>query len=382
MFSDISNLNLFFQRLQLETGVLLHEGESVIVFDEIQRAPLVRQAIKYLVKDGRYYYIETGSLISIKKNVKDIVIPSEEHRIAVYPMDYEEFLEATGNNTYPIIRNIYKSDESAGDAIHRTQMRNFRAYMAVGGMPQAVKAYAEGKSFAEIDDIKRKIIELYEEDFNKIDSSGRISKLYDAIPSQLMLGRKNFSISNVLSKKVSKKDEELLSDLIDSKTVLISYNTTDPSIALNQTKDSSSYKLFLADIGLFVTLLFRDESKIYNDIYKKLLSNNLNINLGYLFENVVAQMITAAGRRLFYHTWKKEGSTHSYEIDFLISKRAKVVPLEIKSSNTRFHDSITEFAKKYSSKVEEQYLLSQKDVKNEDNLQFKPIYMIPFILEE
>ncbi len=252
VFSDISNLNLFFQRLQLETGVLLHEGESVIVFDEIQRAPLVRQAIKYLVKDGRYYYIETGSLISIKKNVKDIVIPSEEHRIAVYPMDYEEFLEATGNNTYPIIRNIYKSDESAGDAIHRTQMRNFRAYMAVGGMPQAVKAYAEGKSFAEIDDIKRKIIELYEEDFNKIDSSGRISKLYDAIPSQLMLGRKNFSISNVLSKKVSKKDEELLSDLIDSKTVLISYNTTDPSIALNQTKDSSSYKLFLADTGLFV----------------------------------------------------------------------------------------------------------------------------------
>lgn len=334
MFSDISNLNLFFQRLQLETGVLLHEGESVIVFDEIQRAPLVRQAIKYLVKDGRYYYIETGSLISIKKNVKDIVIPSEEHRIAVYPMDYEEFLEATGNNTYPIIRNIYKSDESAGDAIHRTQMRNFRAYMAVGGMPQAVKAYAEGKSFAEIDDIKRKIIELYEEDFNKIDSSGRISKLYDAIPSQLMLGRKNFSISNVLSKKVSKKDEELLSDLIDSKTVLISYNTTDPSIALNQTKDSSSYKLFLADTGLFVTLLFRDESKIYNDIYKKLLSNNLNINLGYLFENVVAQMITAAGRRLFYHTWKKECSTHSYKIDFLISKRAKVVPLEIKSSNT------------------------------------------------
>lgn len=382
VFSDISNLNLFFQRLQLETGVLLYEGESVIVFDEIQRAPLVRQAIKYLVKDGRYYYIETGSLISIKKNVKDIVIPSEEHRIAVYPMDYEEFLEATGNNTYPIIRNIYKSDESAGDAIHRTQMRNFRAYMAVGGMPQAVKAYAEGKSFAEIDDIKRKIIELYEEDFNKIDSSGRISKLYDAIPSQLMLGRKNFSISNVLSKKVSKKDEELLSDLIDSKTVLISYNTTDPSIALNQTKDSSSYKLFLADTGLFVTLLFRDESKIYNDIYKKLLSNNLNINLGYLFENVVAQMITAAGRRLFYHTWKKDGSTHFYEIDFLISKRAKVIPLEIKSSNTRFHDSITEFAKKYSSKVGEQYLLSQKDVKNEGNLQFKPIYMIPFILEE
>lgn len=381
VFHDIADLDMFFRRLQIETGVMLYKGESVIIFDEIQRAPLVRQAIKYLVADGRYYYIETGSLISIKKNVKDIVIPSEEHKIEMYPMDYEEFLLATGNQTYSLIREIYQSGKPVGET-NRKLIRDFRVYMAVGGMPQAVEAYVNGASFQEIDRVKREIISLYEDDFRKIDNSGRISRMFEAIPSQLSSDKKRYIITSALNKPKTRKDEERLSDLLDSKTVLASYNTTDPSLALNLTKDDSSYKLFTADTGLFITLLFNDESKVDADIYSKLLSDRLNINLGYVYENMAAQMIASTGRKLYYHTWKKKNSTHSYEVDFLLSSGTKITPLEIKSSSIRFHDSISEFAKKYSAKVGKQYVLSQRDVAREANLYFKPIYMLPFILED
>ena len=381
IFNDIADLNYFFLRLQLETGVTLYEGESVIVFDEIQRAPLVRQAIKYLVLDGRYYFIETGSLISIRQNVKDIVIPSEEYKIPVYPMDYEEFLSATGSTSYSVLRKLYSQNAPIGESTHRKLMRDFRLYMAVGGMPQAVDCYVQNKNFEEIDMVKRRIIDLYEEDFKKIDSTGRISRLFDSIPSQLMAGKKRFVISNALKKKTTSKDEELLSDMLDSKTVIISYNTTEVNLSLNLNRTLDSYKLYLADTGLFVTMLFKDEGGVYKDIYKKLLSDKLDINLGYLFENMVAQMIASSGRNLFYHTWRKENSTHQYEVDFLIIKNGKISPIEVKSSSVRYHSSITEFAKKYSSQVNEQYLISQKDVGKEGMLKLKPIYLLPFILE-
>ena len=372
IFNDIADLNRFFLRLQLETGVTLYKGESVIVFDEIQRAPLVRQAIKYLVLDGRYYFIETGSLISIRQNVKDIVIPSEEYKIPVYPMDYEEFLSATGNTSYSVLRKLYSQNAPIGECTHRKLMRDFRLYMAVGGMPQAVDCYVQNKNFEEIDMVKRRIIDLYEEDFKKIDSTGRISKLFNSIPSQLMAGKK---------RKTTSKDKELLSDMLDSKTVIISYNTTEVNLSLNLNRTLDSYKLYLADTGLFVTMLFKDEGGVYKDIYKKLLSDKLDINLGYLFENMVAQMIASSGRNLFYHTWRKENSTHQYEVDFLIIKNGKISPIEVKSSSVRYHSSITEFAKKYSSQVNEQYLISQKDVGKEGMLKLKPIYLLPFILE-
>ena len=381
IFNDIADLNYFFLRLQLETGVTLYEGESVIIFDEIQKAPLVRQAIKYLVLDGRYYFIETGSLISIRQNVKDIVIPSEEYKIPVYPMDYEEFLSATGNTSYSVLRKLYSQNAPIGESTHRKLMRDFRLYMAVGGMPQAVDCYVQNKNFEEIDMVKRRIIDLYEEDFKKIDSTGRISRLFDSIPSQLMAGKKRFVISNALKKKTTSKDEELLSDMLDSKTVIISYNTTEVNLSLNLNRTLDSYKLYLADTGLFVTMLFKDEGGVYKDIYKKLLSDKLDINLGYLFENIVAQMIASSGRNLFYHTWRKENSTHQYEVDFLIIKNGKISPIEVKSSSVRYHSSITEFAKKYSSQVNEQYLISQKDVGKEGMLKLKPIYLLPFILE-
>ena len=381
IFNDIADLNRFFLRLQLETGVTLYEGESVIVFDEIQKAPLVRQAIKYLVLDGRYYFIETGSLISIRQNVKDIVIPSEEYKIPVYPMDYEEFLSATCNTSYSVLRKLYSQNAPIGESTHRKLMRDFRLYMAVGGMPQAVDCYVQNKNFEEIDMVKRRIIDLYEEDFKKIDSTGRISRLFHSIPSQLMTGKKRFVISNALKKKTTSKDEELLSDMLDSKTVIISYNTTEVNLSLNLNRTLDSYKLFLADTGLFVTMLFKDEGGVYKDIYNKLLSDKLDINLGYLFENMVAQMIASSGRNLFYHTWRKENSTHQYEVDFLIIKNGKISPIEVKSSSVRYHSSITEFAKKYSSQVNEQYLISQKDVGKEEMLKLKPIYLLPFILE-
>ena len=381
IFNDIADLNRFFLRLQLETGVTLYKGESVIVFDEIQRAPLVRQAIKYLVLDGRYYFIEKGSLISIRQNVKDIVIPSEEYKIPVYPMDYEEFLSATGNTSYSVLRKLYSQNAPIGEITHRKLMRDFRLYMAVGGMPQAVDCYVQNKNFEEIDMVKRRIIDLYEEDFKKIDSTGRISGLFDSIPSQLMTEKKRFVISNTLKKKTTSKDKELLSDMLDSKTVIIFYNTTEVNLSLNLNRTLDSYKLYLADTGLFVTMLFKDEGGVYKDIYNKLLSDKLDINLGYLFENMVAQMIASSGRNLFYHTWRKENSTHQYEVDFLIIKNGKISPIEVKSSSVRYHSSITEFAKKYSSQVNEQYLISQKDVGKEEMLKLKPIYLLPFILE-
>lgn len=379
-FEDIGNLNMFFLRLQAETGITLYDSESLIIFDEVQLFPKARQAIKHLVADGRYSYLETGSLISIKKNVKDILIPSEEMKIQVYPMDYEEFCNATGGN-YELLRQIYNMGKAIGQATNRKLMRDLRIYMAVGGMPQAVEAYTQGKNFSEIDMIKRQIISLYEEDFKKIDASGRISALYHSIPAQLSKDSRKYRITTAIGKKNNTKSEELLYELIDSKTVLPCYNSTDPRVSLTDTKDFDSYKLYLSDTGLFVTLMFIDRPVTENDVYAKMLSDKLPANLGFLYENLIAQMIASSGRELFYHTWGKEGSTHYYEIDFLISEGSKINAFEIKSSGTGKHESINVFYKKFSKNVRNIYLLSQKDVGKEENLLLKPFYLMPFLVK-
>ena len=378
-FGDIGNLNIFFLRLQAETGITLYEHESLIIFDEVQLFPKARQAIKHLVFDGRYSYLETGSLISIKKNVKDILIPSEEMKIQIYPMDYEEFCDATESN-YELLRQIYNSGAAIGQATNRKLMRDLRIYMAVGGMPQAVEAYVNKKNFSEIDMIKRQIISLYEDDFKKIDDSGIISALYHSIPAQLAKDTRKYRITTAIGKKNNTKAEELLYELIDSKTVLPCYNSTDPRGSLTNTKDFSSYKLYLSDTGLFVTLLFIDRPVTENDIYAKLLSDKLPANLGYLYENLVAQMIASSGRELFYHTWEKNKSTHYYEVDFLVSEGSKINAFEIKSSGTGKHESITEFSKKFSQNINKIYLISQKDVGKEENLLLKPFYFTPFLI--
>ena len=344
-------------------------------FDEVQLFPRARQAIKHLVKDGRYHYIETGSLISIKKNVKDILIPSEEMKITVYSMDYEEFCNATGNN-YHLIKQLFDMKKAVGQEVNRKLMRDMRIYMAVGGMPQAVEAYVNGNNFSTIDNVKRQIIYLYEEDFKKIDPSGKISALYHSIPAQLAKGQKNIVCPLYLKRE---KEELLLFDLFDSKTVLPCYNSTDSKVSLSSSKDINSYKLYLSDTGLFVTLMFIDRPITENEIYAKLLSDKLPANLGYLYENLMAQLLASKDRELYYHTWQKENSTHYYEIDFLISEGSKISAIEVKSSGLGKHDSLCEFAKKYSKHIKNCYIFSQKDYKQENGIQFMPIYLAPFI---
>lgn len=380
VFDDISNLDIFFLRLQAVTATQLYERNSVIIFDEIQLAPNVRQAIKHLVKDGRYDYIETGSLISIRKNTKNILIPSEEIKIDVYPMDYEEFNWACGKD-YSILEKIILNKTAIGQSVNRTLMRDFRIYMAVGGMPQAVEAYINKKSFQEIDLIKKGIIELYKDDFRKIDPSGRISSIFESIPSQLSLHKNRFFISKATNSKKRNKDEEYLADLIDSKTVLICNNIKDPSVALNLTKDFNSYKLYFADIGLFITQIFNSKSLVDENIYSKLLSDKLDANLGYIYENAAAQIIKSSNRELLYHSWKEKNQTHLYEIDFLIDDKTKLIPIEIKSSEKNNHKSIDEFSKKYSSKISRRILFSQNDISHEGMLELKPIYLLPEFLK-
>ena len=379
VFEDISNLDIFFLRLQSLASVKLYERNSVIIFDEIQLMPKVRQAIKHLVKDGRYDYIETGSLISIKKNVKDILIPSEEVKINVYPLDYEEFCWACGKD-YSIFKKIIDYKKPVGQATNRYLMRDFRIYMAIGGMPQAVEAYLEKKSFQEIDFIRKEIINLYEDDFRKIDPSGRISMIFDSIPSQLASHKNKFYLSKIVAKKVTTKDKELLFNLIDSKTVLICYNVNDPNIALNLTKDLDKFKLYILDIGLFTTMLFNDKNLVSENIYNKLLSNKLDANLGYLYENAVAQIIAANDRKLYYHTWYDKDKRSSYEVDFLTSDNNKIIPIEVKSSDVNNHSSINKFSNKYSSCISRRILFSQNDIGHDNMLELIPIYLAPIVI--
>ena len=377
-FDDIHNLDMFFLRLQAVTEIDLFVHESVIIFDEVQLFPKARQAIKHLVKDGRYHYIETGSLISIKKNVKDILIPSEEMKIQVYPMDYEEFCDATGTN-YQMLRKVFELGRGLGPQVNRKLMRDLRVYMAVGGMPQAVDAYVKGNNFAMIDQVKRQIIGLYEDDFKKIDPSGKIAAIYRSVPAQLSRDVRRYRISSATGKRKTTSDDQLIYDLFDSKTVLVAYNSTDPRVSISQTKDLDSYKLYIADTGLFITLMFIDRPAVENEIYAKLLSDKLPANLGYLYENLVAQMLTASGRELHYHTWEKEGSTHYYEIDFLISQGVKVSAIEVKSSGSGRHESMLEFRKRYSKNIKDCYILSQKDIDQKEHLKFLPVYLTPFL---
>lgn len=381
VIEDINDLDLFFIELQNTTHINLIERKSLIIFDEVQFCPKARQAIKHLVSDGRYDYLETGSLISIKKNTKSILIPSEEHKINVFPMDYDEFLWATSGNP-DVISMAVNYNKPLGQEINRKMMRDFRMYMAVGGMPQVIDTYLKTNNFSKVDEAKREILKLYNDDIYKIDSSGRMSAIFNSIPSQLALKKNRFVITSATGKQKTTKDEERLFDLIDAKIVLPCYNVINPGPSLLQTKDFDTFKLYLCDIGLFTSMLFDNGNGISNDIYSKLLSDKLPADLGYMYENVVAQMITSTNRNLYYHTWQKENSTHSYEVDFIIQSHGKVIPIEVKSSNTSTHESIDQFSNKYSKYIGRRFLFSQKDYGNDNMLELKPIYSFPFVLKE
>lgn len=380
LFDDLSDLNYIFLQLQLTYNTSLKERKSCIVFDEVQLCPKARQAIKALVADGRYDYIETGSLISIRKNVKDILIPSEERKLHMYPMDYEEFRWALEDNvSVPILKQLYDAKKQIGQAANRKLLRDFRLYMLVGGMPQAVEKYIITNDLSEVDLVKRDILTLYEDDFRKIDSSGKLSILFDAIPSQLMSNASRYKVSSVLEGSRGKDIIEQIAELKDSGTVLVSYHVNNPEAGLAQNKDLSRFKLFVADTGLFVTLAFKDKSFTENDIYSKLLNGKLHANLGYIYENIVAQTLAANGHELYYHTFLNEKSRHNYEIDFLISSKNKVCPIEVKSSGYKSHSSIDAFTEKYSSRIDHGILIYTKDYMRDGTLEYIPVQMAQFI---
>lgn len=380
LFDDISDLNYIFLRLQLIYHKELHERKSLIIFDEVQFCPKARQAIKHLVADHRYDYMETGSLISIRKNVKDILIPSEERQVQMYPMDFEEFKWALGDTvTIKLLRESFEKYQPLGDDLNRRMMRDFRLYMLVGGMPKAVSTYIETNNMRLVDEEKRDILRLYESDFMKIDSTGKAAMLFKSIPSQLEKNASRYQVSSVLENQRNSTVLELISEMESSKTVLVAYKSDDPNAGLTRTKDLENFKLFVCDAGLFTTMLFMDKDFTENIIYEKLLSDKLSVNLGYLYENVVAQILKANGNSLFYYTFLDEKSRHNFEIDFLLARNNKVCPIEIKSSGYKTHASLDAFSEKYSSRILNKYLVYTKDLGKDKDVFSIPVYMTMFL---
>ena len=380
LFNDVSDLNRIFMRLQLEYGVELKERKSVIIFDEVQLAPKARQAIKYLVKDGRYDYIETGSLISIRKNVKDILIPSEEVKLHMFPMDYEEFRWALGDTTtIRLLQGCFHDKTSLGDATNCKLMRDFRLYMLVGGMPQAVVVYLETNNLEKVDNVKRSIITLYEDDFNKIDPTGNASKIFRQIPAQLTSNANRYLAWSATDGTRNSALAEILSEIRESMVVNMAYHANDPSAGMALHQDPNKYKMFAGDTGLFVTLAFWDSKFTDNTIYHKLLADKLSTDLGYVYENVVAQMLKASGHELYYYTFPTGSGKHNYEVDFLIADGDKVSPVEVKSSGYKAHTSLDTFCGKFSSRIRNKYLIYTKDMRKDGDVLYLPVYMTMFL---
>lgn len=388
LFEDISDLDFIFTSLQLHYGVSLVPYDSLIIFDEIQKCPLARQAIKYLVKDGRFHYIETGSLLGIKMKRKrpespeeKMQIPSEERQISMFPLDYEEFRWAMGDtSTVPLLRSLFSKKQSTGEDTNRKLMRDFRLYMLVGGMPQAVNVYLETHDLSRVDQTKRMILNLYDNDFYELDPSGKTSMLFHAIPAQLNSNASRYNVSSVIDGSRIDRLEKEIAILKDSMTVNIAYHANDPSAGLSLHINKDKFKLFCGDTGLFITLAFWDSDFTDNIIYQKMLTDKLSADLGYVYENIVAQMLTSGGKGLFYHTWPAPNKKN-YEVDFIISKQGKICPIEVKSSNSNEHASIDEFHKKFTGRILHRYLVHTKDMRKDDDLLCLPMYMTAMLTE-
>ena len=378
---NIGDLDTFFRNLFIIKGKDLPRRRAVIIFDEVQLFPLARQAIKYLVADGRYDYIETGSWISIKKNVQNILIPSEEEKLKMYPMDFEEFLWAKGNTAVmPAIKTAFESRKPLGNAAHRKIMQIFREYIAVGGMPQAVLAYVNGESYASIDRVKQGILSLYEDDLRKYDDEERekASLVFKTIPKQLSDHEMHFTFSEINTNARYVNYVESVEFVAESMMGNRCANVTMPDVLLELYSDRSNFKLYMGDTGLLVSQLIR-EGEETEDIYRALIYDKLSSNLGMIFENIVAQMLKAGGRELFFHEYKyvPEGTEteKKYEIDFIIVKNKKICPIEVKSSGYTSHKSFDYFIEKYPIKVQERYIIYTKDLKFTDGITYIPAYM-------
>lgn len=388
LFDDgLDDLDTLFLKLSNYYGVKLYERESVIVFDEVQLCPRARAAIKYLVADGRYDYIETGSLMSIKKNVKDIVIPSEERRIKMCPMDFEEFLWAVGNDVMiDYLRSCFERKKPVGQMLHRKAMDYFRQYMIVGGMPQAVQTYIDTQDFERVDEVKRDILELYRSDIVKHAQGCELKaeSIFDDIPSQLQRHDRKFKLS-ALQKGARMRDyEDALFWLTDAMIVSPCYNTTEPTIGLKMRMDRPTLKCYMGDTGLLISHAFDENTIVSQELYKKLLFDKLEVNAGMLMENMVAQMLTAGGRRLYFYSESSKDSESRMEIDFLIAKskttsRHNISPIEVKSAARYTLNSLKKFVDKYSEQLYEPYVLHTADLKVEDGIVYLPVYMAMFL---
>ena len=383
IFEDnIADLDTFFRNLFLLKGKVLVERKSVIIFDEVQMFPIARQAIKYLVQDGRFDYIETGSLISIKKNVKNILIPSEEYKVKMYPMDFEEFLWAKGDMiTIPTIKDAYDKRKALGDTIHRKVMQTFRTYMVVGGMPQAVKAFVEGKSYKEIDFVKRNILSLYEDDLKKYDEDNRekASVIFKTIPEQLGNHNSHFKFSMVDKNARYKNYVDAVSFVAESMMGNECIHVTAPEVSMEAYADRSHFKLYMGDTGLLITQIMKNSEETTDDLYKAIIFDKLGINFGMIIENMVAQMLRANGYDLYFHEFmygiEEMTKEKKYEIDFLLVRKRKICPIEVKSSSYRSHKSFDMFCQKYPIKVEDKVVVYMKDLKYEDGIMYMPLYM-------
>ncbi|SEQ88342.1 hypothetical protein SAMN02910369_02613 [Lachnospiraceae bacterium NE2001] len=382
---NLRDLDSFFMYLSAAFNVKLYDRESLIIFDEVQLYPRARAAIKFLVADGRYDYIETGSLMSIKKNVKDIVIPSEERHIKMYPMDFEEFLWAKGEDMImPLILDCFEKRNPLGQALHRKVMTLFREYVIIGGMPQVVKEYIETGNFEAADQIKRDILTLYREDIQKHAEGyeGKVESIFDEIPAQLSKHEKKFTISS-LGKGARFRDyESAFLWLQDSMMTNVCFNSTEPNIGLKLNRDNSAFKMYMGDTGLLISHAFDENGIVSEEIYKKLLFGKLEVNEGMIFENIVSQMLVANGRALyFYSNSSRTDKDSRMEIDFLLAKskttnRHNISPLEVKSGKNYTLSSLNKFRKKYSEQLNEAFVLHTADLSEKDGITYLPVYMI------
>ena len=386
--NDLDNLDRFFMYLSNYTGKTLYTRDTLIVFDEVQQYPKARAAIKYLVKDGRYDYIETGSLISIKKNVEGIVIPSEEEHIKMFPMDFEEFLWAMGEEMLmPLIKDCFKSKKPMGQLMHRRAMDYFRLYMIVGGMPQAVEKYVETRDFSKVDKLKRRILDLYRSDISKFAKGydTKVKSIFEEIPSQLQKHEKKFRLS-ALKEGARARDYETAFFWLDDAMIINScYNTTEPNVGLNLNKDTNTMKCYMADTGLLISHAFDTNEIVSEDLYRNILLDKLEMNSGMIIENIVAQMLRTAGHKLFFYSNSSMTDRDSrMEIDFLIGKgkitaRHNISPIEVKSSARYTLTSLKKCIAKYGSYLSTAYVIHPADLKEEDNIIYLPLYMCPLL---
>ena len=386
----ISNLDTFFAYLSSLTDVTFYRHETLIVFDEVQHFPKAREAIKQLVKDGRYDYIETGSLVSINENVKDILIPSEERDIEMYPMDFEEFLWATGRPTLmDSIRSAFKSGEKMGP-LHETAMDSFRQYLVVGGMPQAVARYVESHDFKAVDRQKRDLLRLYRKGIRKHAKryALRVERIYDEIPGQLSRHEKHFNFSSLGDSARYREYENAFLWLADAMVVNVAWNVSDPNVGFRLNMDDSLMKCYFLDTGLLVSHSFDEGEMVAQNIHNRILTGDIELNEGMLVENVVAQMFAASGRKLYFYSRRsREDGRERMEIDFVLSRSKldvahNVFPIEVKSGKNASHRSLDKFVEKFRSYVARPYLLWMKDRKTKDGIEYLPIYMAPCLAED